>query len=123
MPRSAVLEVKDGGLVDSINSFLRSLLEQNLVEALIVPLELSSENMVAAALVSDPEMLKRISSPERMRWSRMESRRANIWLVVAVFPRCGKLLTSRPLKSWLNRRRISSTAPFMVSRDVWWGMM
>ena len=58
MPRSAVLEVKGGGLVDSINSFLRNLLEKNLLDALLVPLELPSKNMVAAALVSDQEMLK-----------------------------------------------------------------
>jgi formate dehydrogenase subunit beta len=58
MPRSAVLEVKDGGLVASINSFLSSLLEKELLDALLVPLKLPSRNMVAAALVSDPEMLK-----------------------------------------------------------------
>jgi formate dehydrogenase subunit beta len=58
MPRSAVLEVKDGGLAGSVNSFLRSLLERKLLDALIVPLKLPSRNLAAAALVSDPEMLK-----------------------------------------------------------------
>jgi formate dehydrogenase subunit beta len=58
MPRSAVFEVKNGQLVNSINSFLRSLLEKKLLDALLVPLKLPSGSMVAAALVSDPEMLK-----------------------------------------------------------------
>ena len=58
MPRNAVLESKDGRLVESINTFLKSLLERNLLDALLVPLELPSKNMVAPALVSDPEILK-----------------------------------------------------------------
>ncbi len=58
MPKNAVLEIKDGKLVESINTFLRSLLERNLLDALLVPLELPSKNTVTAALVSNPEMLK-----------------------------------------------------------------
>lgn len=58
MPRNAVLKIKDGKLVESLNTFLRSLLERNLLDALLVPLELPSKNMVTPALVSDPEMLK-----------------------------------------------------------------
>jgi len=58
MPRNAMLEVKDGRLVESINTFLRSLLERNLLDALLLPLRLPSKNMVTSALVSNSEMLK-----------------------------------------------------------------
>ena len=58
MPRNAVLEVKEGKLVESINAFLKNLLERELLDALLVPMELPSKNMVAPALVSNPEMLK-----------------------------------------------------------------
>lgn len=58
MLRNAVLEVKDRELVEGINAFLRSLLERELVDALLVPLELPSKNMVTIALVSDLEKLK-----------------------------------------------------------------
>ena len=52
------MEAKDGKLLESINSFLRSLLEKNLLDALLVPLKLPSGTMVAPALVGNPEMLK-----------------------------------------------------------------
>ncbi|MCK4331881.1 MAG: Coenzyme F420 hydrogenase/dehydrogenase, beta subunit C-terminal domain, partial [Dehalococcoidia bacterium] len=58
MSRDAALEVKDGKLAESINTFFRSLLERNLLDALLVPLELPSKSMVTTALVSNPEMLK-----------------------------------------------------------------
>jgi len=58
MLRNAVLKIEDGKLVESINTFLRGLLERNLLDALLVPLELPSKNMITPALVSDPQMLK-----------------------------------------------------------------
>lgn len=58
MPRNAVLEVRGERLIESINTFLRGLLEKNLLDALLVPLEVPSKNMVAPALVSNPEKLR-----------------------------------------------------------------
>ena len=58
MPRNAVLKVKDGNLPNAIKDFLRSLLEKNLVEALLVPVELPSGNNVMLTLVTKVEKLE-----------------------------------------------------------------
>lgn len=58
MPRNAVLKVKDGNLPNAIKDFLRSLLEKNLVEALLVPVELPSGNNVVLTLVTKVEKLE-----------------------------------------------------------------
>ncbi|MFC2067469.1 Coenzyme F420 hydrogenase/dehydrogenase, beta subunit C-terminal domain [Chloroflexota bacterium] len=58
MPRSALLGVKEGKLVDSINTFLRDMLEKKMLDALLVPLEHPSKSIVNPALVWDPEKLK-----------------------------------------------------------------
>ncbi|MCL0057083.1 4Fe-4S binding protein [Dehalococcoidia bacterium] len=58
MPQSAVLKVKDGNLPDTIKDFLKGLLEKNLVEALLVPVELPSGNNVMLTLVTEVEKLE-----------------------------------------------------------------
>ncbi|MCL0070355.1 4Fe-4S binding protein [Dehalococcoidia bacterium] len=58
MPQSAVLKVKDGNLPDTIKDFLKGLLEKNLVEALLVPVELPSGNNVILTLVTEVEKLE-----------------------------------------------------------------
>ena len=58
MPGDAVLAVKDGRLTETINAFLKRLLDEKLLDALLVPMEVPTKNMVAATLVHDPEMLK-----------------------------------------------------------------
>ncbi|MFH1648098.1 MAG: Coenzyme F420 hydrogenase/dehydrogenase, beta subunit C-terminal domain [Chloroflexota bacterium] len=57
MPTSVLIEVREGNLREGINSFLRSILEKKMLDALLVPLELPSGGMTAPALVSDPAML------------------------------------------------------------------
>ncbi len=58
MPKNAKLEIKNGKMVETINDFLRSLLEKKLLDALLAPMELPSKNMVTLSLVSDPGKLK-----------------------------------------------------------------
>ncbi|MCL0073647.1 4Fe-4S binding protein [Dehalococcoidia bacterium] len=58
MPQSAVLKVKDGNLPNAIKDFLKGLLEKNLVEALLVPVELPSGNNVMLTLVTKVEKLE-----------------------------------------------------------------
>ncbi|MCL0056317.1 4Fe-4S binding protein [Dehalococcoidia bacterium] len=58
MPQSAVLKVKDGNLPNAIKDFLKGLLEKNLVEALLVPVELPSGNNVILTLVTEVEKLE-----------------------------------------------------------------
>jgi len=58
MERSAILPVKDGRVLEAIRTFLGSLLERKLVEALVVPLELPSRDNVVPAIVSSPDKLQ-----------------------------------------------------------------
>ncbi|MCL0095708.1 4Fe-4S binding protein [Dehalococcoidia bacterium] len=61
MPRNSkayILKVKDGNLPDTIKDFLKGLLEKNLVEALLVPVELPSGNNVMLTLVTEVEKLE-----------------------------------------------------------------
>lgn len=57
MPINVLLEIKDGRLKETINAFFRTLLDKKLIDALLLPLQLPSGNMVAPALVSDAQML------------------------------------------------------------------
>jgi formate dehydrogenase subunit beta len=57
MSVKAVLEVKDGDVLAALRVFLRRLLEEKVVDALLVPLELPSGDAVVQTLVKDPEML------------------------------------------------------------------
>ena len=53
----AIVEVKDGDVLAALREFLRRLLEAQVVEALLVPLELPSGDAVAPTLIKDPERL------------------------------------------------------------------
>ena len=58
MAFKAILEIKEGKLVESLRAFLKNLLEKKYITALLVPLELPAKGRVAVTLVSDPGMLK-----------------------------------------------------------------
>ncbi|HUS70300.1 MAG TPA: 4Fe-4S dicluster domain-containing protein [Anaerolineae bacterium] len=53
----AIVEVKDGDVLSALREFLRRLLETQVVDALLVPLELPSGDAVAPTLIKDPERL------------------------------------------------------------------
>lgn len=55
--RSAIIDTGNNGLVESIKQFLKGLLEKELVNAVLVPVELPSGNNVVQTLVSNPEKL------------------------------------------------------------------
>lgn len=58
MARSAVLEVQNGNLIETLNSLWRQLLEKGLVDALLIPQELPSGDNVVQTLVTDAERLE-----------------------------------------------------------------
>ncbi len=53
------LEVKEGNVLATLRSFLRGLLEREIVEALLVPLEAPSGDTVMPALVKEPARLEK----------------------------------------------------------------
>jgi len=53
----AVLEVKEGDALGALREFLGRLLEKEIVDALLVPVELPSGDAVAQTLIKDPEKL------------------------------------------------------------------
>ncbi|MCJ7621456.1 MAG: 4Fe-4S dicluster domain-containing protein [Anaerolineae bacterium] len=53
----AIVEVKDGDVLAALREFLRRLLEAQVVDALLVPLELPSGDAVAPTLIKEPERL------------------------------------------------------------------
>ena len=55
--KNAWLEVKEGKISDGINLFLKRLLEEKLVDAVLVQTELPGKSDVAPALVTDPAVL------------------------------------------------------------------
>ncbi len=59
MARDFKLPVKDNDVVGSINSFLRDILEKELVHALLVPRELPFGDNVVQTLVKDPHILEK----------------------------------------------------------------
>lgn len=54
MKISTILALKDGNMVGTLRSFLSSLLEKQIVDALLVPQEIANERSVAPTLVQDP---------------------------------------------------------------------
>lgn len=58
MNKQVVIEVKDFKVKDAINSFLNSLLEKNLVSALLVPREVPSKDNVVQSLMTNPREVK-----------------------------------------------------------------
>ncbi len=52
--RNAILDTSENGMLESIRGFLKGLLEKELVNAILVPVELPSGNNVVQTLVSNP---------------------------------------------------------------------
>lgn len=59
MSIQAVVEVKDGDVLSALREFLRKLLENEFVDALLVPVELPSGDAVVQTLIKDPDKLER----------------------------------------------------------------
>ncbi|NIN69924.1 MAG: formate dehydrogenase [Anaerolineae bacterium] len=59
MSVQATVEVKDGEVLAALRAFLRQLLEKEVVDALLVPVELPSGDAVAQTLIKDPDKLER----------------------------------------------------------------
>ncbi|MBE0415036.1 MAG: Coenzyme F420 hydrogenase/dehydrogenase, beta subunit C-terminal domain, partial [Dehalococcoidia bacterium] len=57
MATSAILEVKGGGLLNTLNTLWRQLFEKGIVDALLIPQELPSRENVVQTLVSRAESL------------------------------------------------------------------
>ena len=58
MKKEVVIEVKDAKAKEAINSFLESLLEKNLVSALLVPREVPSKDNIVQSLMTNSNGLK-----------------------------------------------------------------
>ncbi len=58
MARSAILEVRNGNPVETLNTLWRQLLEKKLVDALLIPQELPSGDNVVQTLVSSADKLQ-----------------------------------------------------------------
>jgi formate dehydrogenase subunit beta len=61
MKKEVVIEVKDVKAKEAINSFLESLLEKNLVSALLVPREVPSKDNVVQSLMTNSNGLKEVN--------------------------------------------------------------
>jgi formate dehydrogenase subunit beta len=59
MSTQAVVEVNDGDVLTALREFMRELLEKEVVDALLVPVELPSGDAVVQTLIKDPEKLER----------------------------------------------------------------
>ncbi len=59
MVKTAMIEVRDGNAVKSLQAFLKALLTQGFVDALLVAQHLPNKSAVMPTLVSDPEQLDR----------------------------------------------------------------
>jgi formate dehydrogenase subunit beta len=55
----AIVEIQEGDVLAALRGFLRELLEKQVVDALLVPLELPSGDAVVQTLIKDPERLER----------------------------------------------------------------
>ena len=60
MKKEVVIEVKDAKVKEAINSFLESLLEKNLVSALLVPREVPSKDNVVQSLMTNSNLPVRV---------------------------------------------------------------
>jgi len=60
MKKEVVIEVKDAKAKEAINSFLESLLEKNLVSALLVPREVPSKDNVVQSLMTNSNLPVRV---------------------------------------------------------------
>jgi formate dehydrogenase subunit beta len=61
MKKEVVIEVKDTKTKEAINYFLESLLEKNLVSALLVPREVPSKDIVVQSLMTNSNGLKEVN--------------------------------------------------------------
>jgi formate dehydrogenase subunit beta len=57
MSTQAIVEVKQGDVLTALREFLRQLLQKQVVDALMVPLELPSRDAMAQTLIKDPDKL------------------------------------------------------------------
>jgi formate dehydrogenase subunit beta len=55
--RSALIEVSDGGIIETLRQFLKKLMDKELVAALLVPVELPSGDNVVQTLVTNADRL------------------------------------------------------------------
>jgi len=58
MAKSAIIDVKDGNLLVSLQEFFRSILQLEDISAILVPQHLPIKNVVMPTLVTDPEQLE-----------------------------------------------------------------
>ena len=58
MARNALIEVSEGGVLETLKRFFRELLEKELVDALLIPVELPSGDNVVQTLVTKAEALE-----------------------------------------------------------------
>ena len=61
MKKEVVIKVKDSKAKEAINSFLESLLEKNLVSALLVPREVPSKDNIVQSLMTNSNGLKEVN--------------------------------------------------------------
>lgn len=57
MTAQLILQVKDGDPLGAVRGFLKTLFEENLVDALLIPLEVPSADQVTPIVVRDPQQL------------------------------------------------------------------
>ena len=57
MAKTAAIKIKDGDLLAALRGFLRSVLSQEEIDAVLVPQRLPMKNMIMPMLVTDPERL------------------------------------------------------------------
>ncbi len=55
--RSALIEISEGGILDTLRQFLKKLMEKKLLAALLVPVELPSKDNVVQTLVTNADKL------------------------------------------------------------------
>lgn len=99
MEKNAILPVKDGEILQTIRTFLHSLLQRNLVEALLVPLELPAGDNVVPTLVRDPDKLQAANPLAPVLPLNAARLVSNITLVSASPNRLGVVLRSCELRA------------------------
>ena len=57
MSKTAVIEVKNQDLIETLRDFFKTVLEQDEISAIQVPCRLPMKNMVMPTLITDPERL------------------------------------------------------------------
>ncbi len=60
MSKTAKIDVKDQNLLGALRQFLKAVLDQEAIHAVLVPWRLPMKNMVMPTLITDPERLERV---------------------------------------------------------------